>query len=150
GLTMIVASVVLFRETTPFPGVTALLPCGGTALVLLAGSGEVSLAGRLMNFSLLGFFGAISYSLYLWHWPVLVLGRTVFLDGPTRLQSAVLVLTAMLAASISWRWIEQPFLQRRGSRLRVLACGGATMAIAGCIAAAITFSGGFPARFGAP
>ena len=63
-------------SATPFPGMAALLPTLGAALVIHAGDGGQSLAGRVLGVSSLGARGLISYSLYLWHWPLLVFART--------------------------------------------------------------------------
>src|SRR5690606_30964736 len=75
GMTMIVLAVVLFDAETPFPAATALLPCLGTALLIHASSGGETLVGRLLSLRGMVFVGLISYSLYLWHWPVLAFLR---------------------------------------------------------------------------
>ena len=75
GLLMIGAAAVLFDAATPFPGVAALVPVVGTALLVAAGAAERrSWPGPLLASRPMQFFGRISYSLYLWHWPLIVLG----------------------------------------------------------------------------
>ena len=70
GLALIALSLVLFNDTSSFPGTLALLPCIGTGLVLAAGQAGPSLGGRLISAAPFVLFGDISYSLYLWHWPL--------------------------------------------------------------------------------
>ena len=150
GLALIGASLVLINETIPFPGAPALAPCIGTAMVLFAGANGASLGGRLISGPFFSFFGALSYSLYLWHWPVLVFGKDALLAEPNVLQTAGLVLLAILLATLSWRFIEQPFLKRRMPRWRLFALGGAGMAIGAALGCAVFLAHGLPGRFDAP
>lgn len=107
GLTMIVASVVLISKETPFPGIAALLPCIGTAAILHSGAGASTWVGSLLSMGPLRFIGQISYSLYLWHWPLWVFYR---LDHvPNNWSKLGLTGACGLMAFLSWRFIEQPF-----------------------------------------
>lgn len=147
GLAMIVASLFLINGGMAFPGLAALLPCAGTALMLFTGAGATSLGGRLISNPATAFLGGISYSLYLWHWPVLVLGRAALLATPTPLQTHVLIGLAVLLATVSWRWIERPFLKRRSARATVLMAGGAAMMLGAAATGATVMAQGLPARF---
>jgi peptidoglycan/LPS O-acetylase OafA/YrhL len=151
GLGMVVASGFVLNDNTPFPGWAALLPTVGSALVIFGGlargapapetattsrTGAVSrlLAGvsiqdgpgRLLSLAPVRYVGRISYSLYLWHWPVLVLPIAAL--GPQRLSIRLgLVVVAILLAAASQRWVEEPFRHGRfiGTRpRRVLALAG--------------------------
>src|SRR5690606_22448991 len=105
GMTMIVLAVVLFDAETPFPAATALLPCLGTALLIHASSGGETLVGRLLSLRGMVFVGLISYSLYLWHWPVLAFLRQGY--GSVALPPAVAlsaVAASVLLAVLSWRY----------------------------------------------
>lgn len=150
GLALMGASLVLINETIPFPGYAALAPCAGAAMVLFAGANGSSLGGRLISGPFFVFFGALSYSLYLWHWPVLVFGKDVLLAEPSVPQTVLLVLIAVAAAWLSWRFVEQPFLKWRMPRWRLFAFGGAAMVATTAIAAFVFFGHGLPARFNAP
>jgi peptidoglycan/LPS O-acetylase OafA/YrhL len=150
GLALIGAGLVLINEAVPFPGFAALAPCVGTAMVLFAGANGSSAGGRLISGPSFAFFGALSYSLYLWHWPTLVFGKSMLLGEPDALQTVVLVLVAILLAALSWRFVERPFLKKRMLRLRVFAIGGAGMAAGAAVAGAVFFAHGLPARFDAP
>jgi peptidoglycan/LPS O-acetylase OafA/YrhL len=147
GLAAIGLSLFWFSDEMPFPGAAALLPCIGTAMVIYAGAGKASLGGRLISGPLFAYFGALSYSLYLWHWPVLVLGKDLLLAEPTPLQVALMLAIAVAAATISWRWIEQPFLRRRARRAHILLGGAALMAAGAVVAGSIMMTDGAPSRF---
>src|SRR5262249_30635603 len=75
GLALVVASGVGLSETMPMPGYAAFMPCLGAAFLILAGGWGGSFAGRGLSLRPVVFVGRISYSLYLWHWPVLVFLR---------------------------------------------------------------------------
>ncbi len=78
GLLMIVAAGVVIDTSTPFPGIAALLPTLGTALAMLPGMAGAPVGpARLLGWRPARFLGRISYSLYLWHWPLLVLPTAV-------------------------------------------------------------------------
>lgn len=149
GLCLIGASLVLINQAMPFPGFAALAPCLGAAMVLFAGANGTSFGGRLISGPFFVFFGALSYSLYLWHWPVLVFGKDVLLAEPNVLQTALLVAIAIVAATLSWRFVEQPFLKRRLPRWQIFAAGGAAMATATAVAGLVFFAHGLPSRFDA-
>jgi peptidoglycan/LPS O-acetylase OafA/YrhL len=150
GLGLIAMSVALYTEETPFPGVAALMPVLGTALVIHAGA--TTTGGRLLSLPVLRGVGLISYSLYLWHWPVVVFAeywRSAPLAGWSALAA---VATSMLLAWLSWRCVERPFrlgrLERRHvprRRIFQLAAAGAA-AICGVDALAWA-SNGWPSRF---
>lgn len=116
GLAMIGCSFVLLGPEVPFPGLAALLPCAGAALVIASGIGQPSAGGRLISSAPFLFLGAISYSLYLWHWPLLVFAR-YWTTGPLDLATgAAVAAVSIFAAWASWRFIERPVLHARSIR----------------------------------
>ena len=131
GLAAIVASTVVIDFTTPFPGLIALVPTLGATAVIACGPA----AGRSGPVLLLGlrpmlFIGALSYSLYLWHWPLLIFAEAQF-GKLTVLQRLVVVVLAGVPAWLSYRLVETPIrLSRRLARepKRALALGGGCMA----------------------
>jgi peptidoglycan/LPS O-acetylase OafA/YrhL len=147
GLGLIAASFVLFSANTPFPGMAAFVPCLGAALIIAAGVAGTSLGGRALSLPVLTFFGAISYSLYLWHWPALVFARHYSVEPPALWLNAILILFAIAAATASYAFVEQPILRRRTSRPWVFGLGAAGMASIAAVAGAILLSGGAPSRF---
>ncbi len=133
GLAMIIASAVVIDASTPFPGIAALLPTVGTALTLLPGMRNQSSAPvRLLGWSPMRFLGRISYSVYLWHWPLIVLPLAV----ANRLPLAVRVGLAVLAIVVGWaseRWVEAPIRRGRFVSIRP----GRNLALAGMTSAAL-------------
>jgi len=108
GIALIVLSVFLISKLTPFPGLGALAPCLGAAAVIHSGGTTKTLTARMLAVSPIRFIGLISYSLYLWHWPVIVFYR-LFVNEPSNMEKGSLVVACILVATFSWSFIEQPF-----------------------------------------
>jgi len=146
GLALILASILLVRPEG-FPGWQALVPVAGTAM-LLAGAGSGGLVNRLLSQPPAVFVGLISYSLYLWHWPVLVLSR-YWRDGYSGPMETVQWLgLSVILATLSWAFVERPLRQTVAiPPLRFVS--GAAMASLGLIAfgAAAFVRDGLPGRF---
>ncbi|HTQ12938.1 MAG TPA: acyltransferase family protein [Rhizomicrobium sp.] len=147
GVAMIAASVALYTRATPFPGAAALLPCVGTALVIHAGHGETSVNAAL-SWRPLVFVGLISYSLYLWHWPLIVYARHVLGHEPGAWATAGLMAAAFALAAFSWRFVERPFRARtfRPPRRKLFAGALAAMAAAAACGAVFVSARGLPGR----
>ena len=123
GLSLILAAGLAFNSGTPFPGAAALLPCVGAALIIAAGKSGKSFVGRALSLRPVVFIGMISYSLYLWHWPLIVFQGTngLLAKGLTpNATKVVLILVSVAIATLSWRFIEQPFRERRRNLSRVV------------------------------
>lgn len=142
GVVILIASLILLNDRLPFPGLYALPPCLGGALLLLTSDGW---GNKLISAPPLVWTGDISYSLYLWHWPLLVFSRLLF--GETIWLAAPVVIAAFALAALSRRWIEQPFLERRPRRLWLWA--GGAMAVSIVSALLIYGAKGLPQRFDA-
>ncbi len=105
GIGLIVAASLLFSDSTSFPGTAALLPVAGSALVIVGGLPEgTGIARRLLSTALMRYLGRISYSLYLWHWPLLVLGTAMIGAGAAPL----IAVSAIGVAALSQRLVEEP------------------------------------------
>jgi peptidoglycan/LPS O-acetylase OafA/YrhL len=148
GLAMIAFAVFGFDARTPFPGAAAMLPVGGTALVILACGGNATWTGRLLSVGWVRFIGLVSYSLYLWHWPLIVFWRFWRIAPPTAAETAGVVAASFAAATLSWWLVERPFrkrtlLARRGS---LFAAGLAAMAVAVVAGVGTVRLGGLPGR----
>lgn len=111
GLAAIVAAALTFNAQTLFPGAAALLPTLGAAAILVAGlqNRHRQGVGRLLSLRPLTWVGDISYSLYLWHWPLLVFAHHLAGELPPAIGLAV-VIAALLPAYASYRWIERPII----------------------------------------
>ncbi len=146
GWLLILGAVFGYSTATPFPGWTALVPVIGTALVIW--SGEPDAGSRLAAIGRVRpvqYVGTISYSLYLWHWPPIVLCAFV-LDGERGLVASVAILALALAlAALTYRWVENPLrfnpLLTR-SQLRTFVVGTA----AGLVVVALAGAGLWHAR----
>jgi len=110
GLGAIICSGVLYTDATPFPGYTALLPVAGTALVIIAGTAKgANPVSTLLGTGPFQFVGKISYSLYLWHWPILILIPLAVGADQGPVLNVVLLLGAVAVAQFSYEYIEEPF-----------------------------------------
>jgi len=130
GLAAILVACLAFTRTTPFPGYAALLPTIGCALVIAAGKSE----GRWSSFRVLAlppaqYLGDISYSVYLWHWPLVVFGLVLLEGSGHSYSTGLLILAAtILMADFSKRFVEDPF-RRPGTATRTLTSGAASVAV---------------------
>src|SRR5258708_4283291 len=150
---LVIVSAISYTDNTTFPGLAALPPCIGAALIIAAGETGPSICGNILALRPVVFIGLISYSLYLWHWPILVFnGRnTLFLNGHfgERIAKVVLISASIIAATLSWALIETPFRKGRlrpGRRTLFLVTGAAVGIIA-LIGISMIGLRGLPARF---
>ena len=118
GLAGVIAAGSVYTARTPFPGWTALVPVAGTVLALRAGVGQPTTAlSRVLDWRPLRELGRLSYSWYLWHWPVLVFAEGLYGGGvgghlslPVRVG---LLLFSLLLAEVSYRFVEDPVRHQR-------------------------------------
>jgi hypothetical protein len=114
ALVLLAIPIVSLRQGPGFPGFNALAPCIGAGLFIWSGIGVPTLKRRdFAPLNVVRFFGRISYSLYLWHWPMFTFAR-FSKDGLVLNATDKLVLFALtvLISYLSWRYIEQPFRTR--------------------------------------
>ncbi len=148
GLTAIALSLVFLSPETPFPGIYALLPTVGAALVLWGGrSGCQGLTYRFLSVRPMLFFGAISYSLYLWHWPLLAYLRILVPDHPSHVLISGVVVMSVLFGWLSWKLVEKPFAAAPVSRAPILVSGISGLVVLSLVGSFVWFRGGFPTRF---
>jgi len=106
GLLMVVMTYIFISSKTPFPGLAAVPPVIGTALLLRYGqNGSVS---RLLSSRLFVAIGKISYSLYLWHWPVTVFWKYAVYDQLYYYDYLGMFFLSLLLAYLSWKFVELP------------------------------------------
>ncbi|WP_225437464.1 acyltransferase family protein [Arthrobacter sedimenti] len=107
GLAGIIASLFTINAETAFPGPSAALPVLSTALVIAAGTGAATHRGLApLTNRVSGYIGGVSYSLYLWHFPVIIIGTTLFGNGPV--QNAVMALVFTTGAIYAYHLVEDP------------------------------------------
>jgi len=109
GLALILAACIFYTPKTTFPGVAALAPVLGAAVLIHSGTGGNSFVLRMITIKPMIFVGTISYSLYLWHWPIIVFIKYKF--GIDFFQDLLIPVAAASfgVAYLSFRFIEQPF-----------------------------------------
>ncbi|WP_277962023.1 acyltransferase family protein [Pseudomonas sp. RIT-To-2] len=123
GMALIGYGVFAFDSTTPFPGVHALVPTLGAALIILFANPQ-TLAGKLLSTRPFVLTGLISYSAYLWHQPVFAFARDGNLVEPAPVFMLALAGLSLILAWLSWRFIERFFRDKRAvSRRQVFAAG---------------------------
>lgn len=142
ALACIVGPALLLTSESPFPGYNALLPVVGTSLLLGLGVRPLetpTLATRVLSLRPFVWIGLISYSLYLWHWPVIVLTKYVTLGQLTvPIMTAVFVSCLMLAWA-SWRFVERPFRNKAVKGSTIFAFSAFVTATA-CVAGGVLVS----------
>src|SRR3989338_1445347 len=131
GISAIVTSVIMFSDKTSFPGIAALLPTIGAAAFIVANESHPTRAGRLLSSTPLIFMGLISYSLYLWHWPLFVFAKLASSNPLSPMMMTGLCTAAVIMSWLSYRFIEIPFRKKSFIHRRyvVLFLGAAAMGI---------------------
>ncbi len=133
GLALMLGAFVLL-DGERFSPLAAIWPCAGALLLMVAQDKLV--AARCLSHPWLVLIGALSYSLYLWHWPLLALARYVWQDSilPWSLLGSV-TLSFSLLAWLSWRFVEQPWLRpQAGLRLATRTTAVTAMVVASFVA----------------
>ncbi|MBM6594110.1 acyltransferase family protein [Microvirga pudoricolor] len=146
GLGFILVAVFMYSKETPFPGLYALLPCLGAALMIHAGTHGGSRVGTVLSWAPVVFIGKISYSLYLWHWPIIVFAKYSLARDLTALEGSAALGLSFMAAIASWAFIERPFRERRwlASQKKIFA------GVAACSVFLIGLGGSLDATRGLP
>jgi peptidoglycan/LPS O-acetylase OafA/YrhL len=147
----ILIPAVLYDEETPFPGLAAVLPCFGTAVLIWLNRDTNNLVKSALSMPPVVFIGLISYSLYLWHWPIIVYDKILHGDV-TLLRSFVCIGLSVAAGTASWYVVERPFRKPTGllrSRRAAFAASSASAVAVTALAAAIWLGDGFPGRLAA-
>ena len=156
GLSLILVPCLWYGRQTSFPAAAAVPPCLGAALIIITGSGDgaATWVSRLLAAPPLVAIGRMSYSLYLWHWPVLAFLRYCFGVKPPSAVIAFGLVAAAILSYGSWRWVEQPFrrpagLGGEGENGPWKTIWGAVVACGLIVAVSMTIRhcGGLPSRF---
>ena len=141
GFGLILLACTAFTPDMPYPGTAALVPMVGTVLVLGAGCNNPTVGcGRILTWSPMRATGRLSYSLYLWHWPILVLGPVLLGYKFGLFSNLMAVIVAGTLAMLTLRFVENPLryaASLRRSPLASLAVGGAATALAVGVAVAM-------------
>lgn len=119
GFGLILFSALTFDAATPFPSWMALAPVMGSAFVILAGTGSSRLGHDVLTgLAPVQFLGKISYSLYLWHWPLIVVAPFALQIVPTAPYKLGILAVSILLAGLTKRWVEDSWIQTGTGRTR--------------------------------
>ena len=113
GFVFIIASAFIFNETTAFPGLNAVLPVLGTVMLIATINSWPPFLNDVANSRLFQWLGEISYPLYLWHWPLLVLPSTYFARPLAVYERIIAILATIVLADLTHRFIEEPFRKKK-------------------------------------
>lgn len=151
GLSMCLYSMLAFTDKTAFPGAAAIVPCLGTALIILSGESTKyrSILYRLLSLGYLRWLGKISFSLYLWHWPLFAFYRYHTFGKIPTLIATFLILLSLSLAFLSWHFIEEPFRRKEFLKNRHLLFTLSFLSLGAFFLTGlqIHFQNGFPSRF---
>lgn len=145
GVLLILVPMVFYTEAVPFPGPAALPPCLGAVLIIHAGDKARTLIGRFLSLGPILYVGLVSYSLYLWHWPVLVLPRLAMNRPLTTLEAIVAILAAFALAAVSTKYVESRFRGRgtwQMTRKQVLRTSAGTATVLAAIGIVLVSTNG--------
>ncbi|WP_432382711.1 acyltransferase family protein [Duganella sp. P38] len=152
GIIAILIGVKTYNAGFGFPGPAALLPCLAAAAIIVAGSSEGggnALGSRLLAWRPVVFVGKISFSLYLWHWPVIVFAQIGLLREQNWSMRAIELAASFALAYLSWRYVETP-IRNGGVRwpTRRIICGAAlAMSAAAAVGIAAIVEHGMQDRY---
>ncbi|MEM1434889.1 MAG: acyltransferase family protein [Pseudomonadota bacterium] len=148
GIALVIGSALLLTKSSSFPGINAIYPTVGSALLILSNRGSMGIANRMLALRPFVLVGLISYSLYLWHWPIFAFLRYTGVPLTPAVQAGAIAL-ALILAYLCWRFVETPF-RHGGSKalgavsFRYLFAPGVAVAL---VAVAFILPQGLPDRF---
>lgn len=140
GVAGIVTSALVYSRATPFPGLAAMLPTLATMGLIIGGSALFSYSSTLLGLRPLQYLGDISYSLYLWHWPLVVFYGLSVDRNLNAIDGSIIIALSIGLAHATKVFVEDPIRYRTaGTLLAALRVGGAFTAICLSLAAAQYF-----------
>ncbi|HEY3721590.1 MAG TPA: acyltransferase family protein [Roseiarcus sp.] len=151
GLLAIAYASVFLSASAELSYPAAVYACGGAALLIVAGSGAGSLASRALANPIFVYIGRISYSLYLWHWPLIVGFKLAFQDPVSGMDRLVLLAASLLLAAVSTEFVEKPFRQTKimplPNRWTIFRAAASAIAASLAVSSILIATEGFAARF---
>ena len=140
GFIFIIVSAFIFGETTAFPGVNAVLPVLGTVMLISTINSWPPFLNDVANSRMFQWLGEISYPLYLWHWPLLVLPSTYFARPLAIYERILAIIATIILADLTHRFIEEPFRKHKTEPTLVFKRSGVITLVSVLIGTAIIFS----------
>ncbi len=149
GALLIFIPAFLLDKQSFFPGYQALWPCLGAAFIIYAGKTDTkAIFNHILQLKPVAFIGKISYSMYLWHWPIFVF--IIYLGYDLKgLNRVLAILFTCVLSYLSWRFIEQPFRYRFKFNFKktLIYVMLPTLAFIGILYGVIDAKNGFPSRY---
>jgi peptidoglycan/LPS O-acetylase OafA/YrhL len=139
GIGMIIVPTFLYTETTGFPGFAVAIPVLGTALIIYCGTENPAFINRLLSIRPLVFVGKISYSLYLWHWPVIIFAKYYAIKKLTFWELGGVIFFTLILSVLSWKFIETPFREKKILKGRSIFVYAASVMIVAAVAGSIIY-----------
>jgi peptidoglycan/LPS O-acetylase OafA/YrhL len=148
GALLILSSMLLYSATVKFPGLSALPPVVGTALIIWSGKSQPAVVHRVLSLPALTAIGKASYSLYLWHFPLISFLSYALLNGLDAIGKAIVFSLSLLISLLSLRYVELPFRSSSACFriVRPVSSLVCLMAIGCGLGLFVEFEGGLPAR----
>ena len=149
GFLMIAGTVVFLPSDIPFLAVTLAVTSLGTVLIIWADEGGMTAVGHGLSWRPVVFVGIISYSLYLWHWPIWSFTNYFLMAPPSWGLRLALFSISFVVAVLSWWFIERPFRLNRHtfSRRTLFAIAGGAMAVCIALGSVAFLTHGLPQRY---
>jgi peptidoglycan/LPS O-acetylase OafA/YrhL len=151
GMLLVLGAVVFGSASAPLLALTSLAAIGAALLIASSERGP-SMAGRLLALRPIVFMGLISYSLYLWHWPLIVfqrMGGLLVADASSTTTELVLIVVSTGIACLSWKFVELPFrsMAKGSSKAAVFGIASSAMLSAFALCGLVLIANGAPFRF---
>ncbi len=149
GLIMIAAALLFYRTSIAFPGYVGLLPVIGTALIIWGNGAGMTATGKALAIKPMVAVGLISYSLYLWHWPILVYARYIPIYEFNAGIALACIAAAFVLSILTWRYVEQPIRKKQifPTRKNISLFSLVGLLIMAGLGAVIIIGKGLPQRF---
>lgn len=152
GLLGMLGAALMLGSLTWAPAI-GIVPAGvpatvGAAMIVLAGRQEWSVVNRVLGAPPLRLIGVVSYSLYLWHWPIIVFAQYYLVRELVPAEAAIAFAVMLIVAAISWRFVERPFRNSSMPMRRVRYAALAACGSLGAAAIVLLAGAGLPQRLG--
>jgi len=118
GLALILFSAVTFTEFTYFPGTNALYPCIGTCLIII--SKKTKYSDYLLNNRPIKIIGLTSFSIYLYHWPIIIFYKYIYFDLINLNHKIIIIILVAILSYLSFKFIEEPFRKSKIKLIHIL------------------------------
>lgn len=134
---LITFAVIVYNESTAFPGTAAMVPVIATVLLLLSRDKWPPFMDRISRFAIVQWLGKISYPLYLWHWPVLIIPEIYLARKLSLFQLILAIALILILSDLTHRFIEEPLRYRNMSAKKIYIATAMATLVSVCIGIAI-------------